>query len=1242
MALIFDTVEIGTNYTSGSSNNGRFIGDAWGTKHQTSNGYILLGPANSSHAHIYTDRESFYLNKAMYVTGGTLLNPSDIRSSVFYDVDNTGYYINPASTSNLNALNVAGNPVLTEGTTLYLPLNSRLQGNASTITSSSVTIWDVSEATDDPSGAADGLLTTLYWDSSNWAVQQYHDFHTNDLYLRSKQSGTWMTTWDKVWTAGNDGSGSGLDADLLDGYGTLSNQNWFGGIPIVYTDGVLEIGRYIDFHETDTDTSDFSIRLDATSSRLNISGGFLQNTESMRSPIFFDTDNTAYHANPAGRSELNATNISFNNAAALSSGTFNVSKSINGGIHFTNGSGTGTTNGYQASITFMGSNSGESQAGMYVHNNNSAGTFMAFATTNSYSNGPQIGLRIDNNGKVFADRNFIQSNTDMRAPIFYDSNDTNYYTNPAATSVMNNINIADGIYHVDDTNTYIQFHANDQWRVVTSGAERLEVNNTNTTLQTNLVMQSGFIRGNGQELVLNAGESHGVATGQTGENVYVNAENGLQVNSSPDNWSSGWAGRYTATINDAAGNSYFPGRVQAGEFYTAGKVIHTGDTDTYTEFNAADTWRVVVGGSQKVVVNSSGLNVYGDSNLGNSNDDDTTIAGRLLNTYTGTGIHTLQNASTNGTVLQLTSTGDSRQLYLQTDHVYSNGNLYIGDNSYQTLIRGSHFYFENAPVTFKQGQVFFGEYDNTNGGRLYINGTTVNKRATIQCTNGNLHIDSEDGSSLYLNYYEGSTSNVIFGTGNGGQAAQVNSDGSARFPIYYDYNNTNYYVNPDSSGRSIYINGHITTGIGNGGGVEIGNGGCNITAVGNGDIILQGNTQLRFGPDNYDWNQWGGIKYTGGTSPVLYIGGPSSGQFTSNANPPNTVVTFDGTSYVNTASSFRAPIFYDSNNTAYYTNPASTSVLNQIDFVPTAGYSSSISGYFNALQIRVASGAGVQIGGSGTGWIQNDLTVGNGSLTVSNDVYVGSAIYHQGDTNTYINFNAADDFQIVAGGRQILRMDEGTDPDKLRFTEDNSWNKSDGTWRFHSYVGFGIDPDTASNSGGNVTIQGGVQGKTGLRVIGGGYSSAMSVESPTYGSGIAFKHTGSFTSNAMSMTYGTTNVGSITVSSTSTAYNTSSDYRLKENLTPITDGIERVKLLQPKRFNFIGDDKVVDGFVAHEAQEVVPESVTGEKDAIGWDGNPEYQGIDQGKLIPLLTAALQEAIAKIESLEARVQTLEGQ
>ena len=170
-------------------------------------------------------------------------------------------------------------------------------------------------------------------------------------------------------------------------------------------------------------------------------------------------------------------------------------------------------------------------------------------------------------------------------------------------------------------------------------------------------------------------------------------------------------------------------------------------------------------------------------------------------------------------------------------------------------------------------------------------------------------------------------------------------------------------------------------------------------------------------------------------------------------------------------------------------------------------------------------------------------------------------------------------------------------------------------------------------------------------------------------------------------------VGGVSVTPSSTSFNTSSDYRLKENVTDISDGITRVKQLAPKRFNFIADaDTTVDGFLAHEAATVVPEAVTGTKDGMmdeeyeataakgdvytpatddadevvhssnveqpetleegqewretaeavmGTRTVPDMQGIDQAKIVPLLTAALKEAIAKIEALETRVATLEG-
>ena len=159
----------------------------------------------------------------------------------------------------------------------------------------------------------------------------------------------------------------------------------------------------------------------------------------------------------------------------------------------------------------------------------------------------------------------------------------------------------------------------------------------------------------------------------------------------------------------------------------------------------------------------------------------------------------------------------------------------------------------------------------------------------------------------------------------------------------------------------------------------------------------------------------------------------------------------------------------------------------------------------------------------------------------------------------------------------------------------------------------------------------------------------------------AWKSTSNSTSSSKHMIFANPNgnVGDIRTNASSTAYITSSDYRLKENVVAMTGATERLKQLKPSRFNFIADpDTTVDGFLAHEVQEIVPEAIAGEKDAmideeyevtpavLDDDGNvvtaaimgtrsvPDYQGIDQSKLVPLLVATIQE-------LEARIAQLEG-
>ena len=119
------------------------------------------------------------------------------------------------------------------------------------------------------------------------------------------------------------------------------------------------------------------------------------------------------------------------------------------------------------------------------------------------------------------------------------------------------------------------------------------------------------------------------------------------------------------------------------------------------------------------------------------------------------------------------------------------------------------------------------------------------------------------------------------------------------------------------------------------------------------------------------------------------------------------------------------------------------------------------------------------------------------------------------------------------------------------------------------------------------------------------------------------------------------NVGFIQTSGSGTVYATSSDYRLKEQVQPMTGALAKVTALKPCTYKWKADGSAGEGFIAHELQAVVPQCVTGEKDAVDEDGKPVYQGIDTSFLVATLTAALQELNAKVEAQAAEIAALKG-
>ena len=145
----------------------------------------------------------------------------------------------------------------------------------------------------------------------------------------------------------------------------------------------------------------------------------------------------------------------------------------------------------------------------------------------------------------------------------------------------------------------------------------------------------------------------------------------------------------------------------------------------------------------------------------------------------------------------------------------------------------------------------------------------------------------------------------------------------------------------------------------------------------------------------------------------------------------------------------------------------------------------------------------------------------------------------------------------------------------------------------------------------------------------------------TTAAGTRYINTSSSSSTVMDFVANSSQVGSISTSGSATTYSTSSDYRLKENIAPMTGALDKVAQLKPCTYTWKLDGKDGQGFIAHELQAVCPDAVVGEKDAVDADGNIKPQGIDTSFLVATLTAAIQELKTELDSVKAELQTLKG-
>jgi len=261
-------------------------------------------------------------------------------------------------------------------------------------------------------------------------------------------------------------------------------------------------------------------------------------------------------------------------------------------------------------------------------------------------------------------------------------------------------------------------------------------------------------------------------------------------------------------------------------------------------------------------------------------------------------------------------------------------------------------------------------------------------------------------------------------------------------------------------------------------------------------------------------------------------------------------------------------------------------------------------------------------GGAGIAVARNSNDTSGPSLDLGKSRGYPNTIVQDGDKLGVISFSGADGTSLQISGAQITGEVDGTPgsndmPGRIVFktTSDGASSTTERA-RITKTGRLLVATTTSSQNGADGYIQSVVAG-TSLGAWG--------------------SHAGS-TGTRRHMRFSNPNgvIGSIHTSGSGVAFNTSSDYRLKENQSAISNAISKINQLKPYTFNFKANpSEKIDGFFAHEVQELIPYAVDGEKDG------EEMQGIDYGKLTPLLTAALQEAVAKIEVLESKVASLGG-
>ena len=455
---------------------------------------------------------------------------------------------------------------------------------------------------------------------------------------------------------------------------------------------------------------------------------------------------------------------------------------------------------------------------------------------------------------------------------------------------------------------------------------------------------------------------------------------------------------------------------------------------------------------------------------------------------------------------------------------------------------------------------------------------TTNISLTPTSTGGVVNVRDSSGNSQIV--LDARTSQVGIGTSSPSNKLHVQSSGSGIVALFGDSVANNYLAVTRTTTNPAYVGLHATSNVG---GLVAGSALTLNTSAADGTSVTE---RMR-------------IKDSGNVG--INESSPDTKLHVSNNQSATPIATIENTASHEATIRFKTAHSADSdfrvgasisasNNFEIYSVNAATSRL-VIDSSGQVGINTNSPNNYYAKKLVIDTGSDVQ----------NGMTIVSGTSASGMIAFADGASGASAYRGYFDYSHASDTLAIGTGGSEAMRIDA---------SGNFLLGKTSVSWT--------IDGTQIENGG-----------------------ETLGVTSSLTGNNF-FARKNNATGTMFAFWYNSTNIGNITSGTSSVAYNTSSDYRLKENVTDVTDGITRVKQLNPKRFNFIADpDTTVDGFIAHEAQAVVPEAVTGTHNEVDDDGNAVMQGIDQSKLVPLLTAALQEAIAKIETLETEMTSVKA-